>query len=160
MRKILLLTVFIWFIFPLTVSAEEKDTYISETTYNACIQYGEEYGICPEILMAITERESSGQADAVNDNCMGLMQVNVKFHSERMERLGCTDIFDEEQNIHVAADYLSELIEKYEDIYLVLMCYNMGEFSAKKLFDKGIYETEYAVEICGRAEELERLHGK
>lgn len=159
MKKYLLLIIICFFLIPEKVCACE-DTYISDAAYNACIQYGEEYGICPELLMAIIERESSGQADAENDGCMGLMQVNVAFHAERMKRLGCTDIFDEAQNIHVAADYLSELIGKYEDIYIVLMSYNMGESKADKLIDKGIYDSGYAIEVCERAQELERLHGK
>lgn len=159
MKKIVLILTFILLLFPMNVYANE-DTYISDTAYNACAHYGEEYNICPELLMAIIERESSGQADAENDGCMGLMQISVKWHKERMDRLGVTDIFNEEQNIHVAADYLAELFDRHEEVYLVLMCYNMGESSAQKLFDKGICESNYAVEICERAEELERLHGK
>ena len=159
MKKYILYSLLLAFLLPAKVYACE-DTYISEPAYDACIRYGEEYSICPEFLMAAVESESSGQADAENDGCMGLMQVNVAFHMERMERLGCTDIFDEDQNIRVAADYLSELFEKYDDACQVLMCYNMGEFRAEKLFNKGIYESNYALEVLERAQELERLHGK
>lgn len=60
----------------------------------------------------------------------------------------------------MAADYLSELFKKYDDACQVLMCYNMGEYNAGKLFNKGIYETSYAVEILERTQELEHLHGK
>lgn len=160
MKKTLFLTASLLPFFSYIPVNAAEDTYISETAYNACLQYGEEYGICPELLMAIIEKESSGQADAENNGCMGLMQINVKFHTDRMERLECTDILDEEQNIHIATDYLSQLIKIYEDIYLVLMAYNMGEFNAEKLYEKGIYESDYAIEICVRAEELERIHGK
>lgn len=158
MRKILSILL-LTFLIPMKVYASE-DTYISDTAYNACIEYGEEYNICPELLMVMIERESRGVADAENEGCVGLMQISTKWHKNRMDRLGATDIYDEEQNIHVAADYLSELFEKYGEVYLVLMCYNMGEAGAQKLFDKGIYESSYAVEICERAAELERLHGK
>ena len=159
MKKYIFYSILLAFLLPAKVYACE-DTYISDTAYNACIRYGEEYGICHEFLMAAVESESSGQADAENNGCMGLMQVNVTFHAERMERLGCTDIFDEDQNIHVAADYLSELFEKYDDACQVLMCYNMGESRAQKLFNQGIYESGYALEILERTQELERLHGK
>ena len=159
MKKYIFYSILLVFLLPVKVYACE-DTYISDTAYDACIRYGEEYSICPEFLMAAVESESSGQADAENDGCMGLMQVNVAFHMERMERLGCTDIYDEDQNIRVAADYLSELFEKYDDACQVLMCYSMGEFSAEKLFNKGIYETSYTLGILERAQELERLHGK
>lgn len=161
MKRIIIITMLLFLFCPITVHAsEDLDTYISDAAYNACIQYGKEYNICPELLMAIIERESGGQADAENDGCMGLMQISVKWHKERMDRLGVTDIFNEEQNIHVAADYLAELFDRHEEVYPVLMCYNMGESSAQKLFDKGICESNYAIEICKRAEELERLHGK
>ncbi len=153
---LLLLLLLFW---PLKVYACDE-TYISDSSYKACIEYGEEYNICPELLMAIIEKESGGQADAENGSCKGLMQINVDCHTERMEKLGCIDIFDEKQNIHVAADYLAELSMKYEDVCLVLMCYNMGESGASELFDRGIYSSEYAVKICERAEELERQHGK
>lgn len=47
-------------------TAQPAGTYISEDAQEACVKYGEEYGICPELLMAIIERESAGQADAEN----------------------------------------------------------------------------------------------
>lgn len=159
MKKYLFPVLFLSFMLPATAYAA-GDTYISQTARSACIKYGDVYAICPELLMSVTEQESSGNAGAENGNCKGLMQVDITCHTDRMDRLGCTDLFDEAQNIHVAADYLSELFQKYEDIYMVLMCYNMGETAAGKLFAEGIYVSDYAVEVCGRAEELERLHGK
>ena len=159
MRRIVLPFAILFLLTPINVCASEE-TYISETAYNACVKYGEEYNICPEILMSIIEKESSGQFDAENDGCKGLMQINEKFHADRMKRLGCNNIFDEEQNVHVGADYLSELLEEYEDIYIILMCYNMGESRANELVSLGIYESDYAVWICERSAELEKIHGK
>lgn len=159
MRRIVLPFAILFLLTPINVCASEE-TYISETAYNACVKYGEEYNICPEILMSIIEKESSGQFDAENDGCKGLMQINEKFHADRMKRLGCNNIFDEEQNVHVGTDYLSELLEEYEDIYIILMCYNMGESRANELVSLGIYESDYAVWICERSAELEKIHGK
>lgn len=149
----------------LTISATEvayaadKDTYISEEVKEACIKYGKEYNICPELLMAMCEKESSGRANAVNGPCKGLLQVNENVHKERMERLGATDLYDIESNVKVAADYLLELFRENEDIYLVLMKYNMGDAAAERLYDQGIY-SKYAVSITERSEELERIHEK
>lgn len=39
------------------------------------------------------------------------------------------------------------LFEKYEDPEKVLMAYNMGETGAKRLWDKGIYETDYTNKV-------------
>ena len=142
-----------------TVNAAGKDTYISREVQAACIKYGEEYSICPELLMAMCEKESSGRPNAVNGSCKGLLQINEKYHKERMVRLGVTDLYDIESNVNVAADYLLELFEENEDIYLVLMKYNMGSAAAERLYNQGIY-SKYAISIAERSEELERIHGK
>ena len=158
-KSIVLATLIMWTLAGTTANAAGKDTYISKEVQEACIKYGEEYSICPELLMAMCEKESSGRADAVNGSCKGLLQVNENFHKERMERLGVTDLYDIESNVNVAADYLLELFEENQDIYLVLMKYNMGDAAAERLYEQGIY-SKYAVSITERSEELERIHGK
>lgn len=145
-------------LFPSNAYAEEEETFISQTAYEACVEYGDEYGICPEFIMAIIERESCGQPDVENGSCKGLMQVSVKWHKDRMERLGVTDIFDERSNILVGTDYLSELFEKYEDPATVLMVYH-GEKNAVKKSENGKI-SKYAQGILKRSEELEKLHKK
>ena len=116
------------------------------------------YCVCPELLMAMIETESSGNPDATNGTCKGLMQVSEKWHRDRMERLGVKDIYDPYGNILVATDYLMELAEKYEDIGLVLDVYN-GNSKAMQNAENGIL-SEYAAKILYRAEMLERIHGK
>ena len=137
----------------------ENDTWVSRTAYDACLKYGQEYNISPELLMAIIEKESSGKPNVYNGECRGLMQVSIRWHKERMVRLNCDDLFDEAQNIHVATDYLAELLEKYEDIRLVLMMYNMKKDTALKNWKNGNI-TPYATEIIERAKELEEIHSK
>lgn len=144
----------------LSASASDNDTYLSEEIQQTCIKYGEEYGICPELLMAMIEKESLGRPEVVSKvGCVGLMQIYPKYHQERMEKLGVTDLTDIDGNIHVGADYLSELFEEHGEIYMVLMSYNMGEGKANKLYEQGKI-SKYALSISERAEELERLHGK
>lgn len=130
-----------------------EDTYIKAEYVETCVQIGEEYGICPELLMAIIERESSGKADAENGSCKGLCQISEKWHAERMEELGITDIFDPESNIRLCADYLMELGAKYGDVAIVLGVYH-GEGEAQ------IRISNYTEWILERSEELERAHGK
>lgn len=151
---------FVLILMCLSASASDNDTYLSEEIQNTCTKYGEEYGICPELLMAVIERESSGRADVVSSaGCVGLMQINPKYHTERMERLGVTDLTDIDGNIHVGTDYLMELFEEHGDLYMVLMTYNMGENRAEELYEQGKY-SKYAVSISERSAELERVHGK
>lgn len=135
-----------------------EETYIQEQYVETCVQIGEEYAICPELLMAMIERESRGDASANNGGCKGLCQISEKWHEDRMERLGVTDIFDPEDNIRLCADYLCELGAEYEDIGLVLMKYH-GESDAEEKAEQGIL-SEYAEWILERSEELERAHGK
>ncbi len=142
---------------PVTTASAENDTWISEEAQEQCITYGEEYGICPELLMAIIEQESSGQVYAENGSCKGLMQVSEKWHKDRMERLGVTDIF--ESNILVGTDYLSELFAENDDLYWVLMAYNGGIDYANRMYEAEKY-SRYAVSIANRSAELERLYGK
>lgn len=141
---------------PVTTASAENDTWISEEAQQQCITYGEEYGICPELLMAIIEQESSGQADAENGTCKGLMQISEKWHKYRMDKLNA-DIY--EDNVLIGTDYLAELFAENEDVYWVLMAYNGGIDYANRMYEAEKY-SRYAVSIANRSAELERLHGK
>lgn len=114
--------------------------------------------IQPEFIQAVIERESNYDAAAGTD-CIGLMQVSPKWHKERMERLGVTNLKDPYENIVVGTDILVELFGESEDPYWVLMHYNMRQETADRLYDAQKW-SEYAIGVCVRAAELERLHGK
>lgn len=163
MNKCKILSVFlpitISLAFSITAYASEEDTFLSKEAVDACEEYGEEYNICPELLMAIAEAESSGNPKAENGSCKGLMQVSEKWHKDRMERLGVTDIFDTSGNILIATDYLCELFEKYEDVGMVLMVYN-GDSNAKNYMNGKAKLSGYAEKILERSAELEKEHGK
>lgn len=109
--------------------------------------------------MAIAEAESGGNPNAENGSCKGLMQVSEKWHKDRMERLGATDLFDENGNILVATDYLYELFEKYADAGMVLMVYN-GDSDAVDYMNGKAELSKYATDILERSAELEKIHGK
>ena len=158
--KNLILGVLICFLFlPIKAHASE-DTYLSEEIQAACVEIGTDYGICPELLMAMIEKESSGRKNVVSESGhIGLMQITPRFHQERIDRLGVYDLTDIKGNILVGTDYLNELFEKHSDIYMVLMSYNMGERKATELYEQEIY-SNYAVSITERSAELETLHGK
>ncbi len=117
-----------------------------------------DYNICPELIEAVIERESSWRTDAVNGTCIGLMQINPEYHAERMERLGVEDLLDPYDNILAGTDFLAELFREYGDIYAVLMYYNAG-YDGLRAWRAGEY-SDYAVEVAERSAELEREHGK
>ena len=155
---IFLFPIIIAFLAIVTVGASSRDTYLPEEVQEICVKYGEEYCICPELLMAIVETESSGKQYAENAGCKGLMQIYEKWHEDRMEKLSVTDIYDAEGNIHVATDYLAELFERYVDAGTTLMVYH-GERNAISKAERGEISS-YANKILERSAELERLHGK
>ena len=153
----MIVTMMTWCTFP-TIASDTADTWICDKHLGYIEEVSAEYGICPELIIAIVEHESSGNAAAANGGCKGLMQINEKYHKDRMKRLGVTDLYDPYSNILVGCDYLMELAEEYEDLPMVLMVYN-GSSDAETRWENGNY-TEYAKSIMKRAEELERIHGK
>ena len=143
---------------PLEVNAKLHEPILSDEIVSMCDEIGQDYGICSELLQAIIERESTGNPLAKNGTCIGLMQISERWHLDRMERLGVTDLYDPYSNILVGADYLMELAEKHEDVALVLSIYH-GESKAFENSRKGIISS-YAKWILERSEELERERGK
>lgn len=145
----------LWFFIFIRSDAEEKSLipYIEETCSI--------YNISPELVEAIIERESNWNADAVNGECVGLMQISQRYQKERMEKLGVNDLTDPEDNILVGVDYLAELFEEYDDPYAVLMFYNSGYSNEYGLraYEDGRY-SDYAKEVCERAITLELIHKK
>lgn len=122
------------------------------------IRVGEEFCICPETLQAIAWQESRYQEEAEAGGCSGLMQISERWHRERMERLGVTDLHDPEGCMRVAADYLAELAAWYEDISMVLMIYN-GDSQAAEYGETGEL-SDYAAAILEKSYQLEQEHGK
>lgn len=137
------------------------DPDIPKDIQDAAWKYGEQYNICPEFLIAVAKRESEFNPEAVNGSCVGLMQVSLRWHTDRMERCQVTEeeMWTVDGSMHVAADYLAELFDEYEDAALVLMIYN-GD-SRAELFAQGDCEMSgYASDILTYSRELEEKHGK
>lgn len=120
---------------------------------------GAAYNICPELLQAVAWHESNYKEDAENDGCSGLMQVAGRWHGDRMARLQVADLYDPEDNMLVAADYLAELFAQYEDMGMVLMVYS-GDSGAEAFAQSGQGLSEYAHEVMEHTYQLERQHGK
>lgn len=70
-----------------------------------------------EIALAVIERESSYQPDAVSDTGdFGLMQINICNHRWLYEELGITDVMDPEQNIEAGLYILGQAFQRYEEL--------------------------------------------
>ena len=92
----------------------------------AAWKYGDMYGISPELLMAMAFYESSYNPAAIGGECLGLMQVNPRWHRDRMARLGVSEdgLLTADGSMAVGADYLSELMSGTENEAYALMKYN------------------------------------
>lgn len=147
------------FAIPFTVFAEEKNYLAEEEVMAISEKVGARYGICPEFLTAIAFYESSYCPEARNGNCIGLMQVNPKWHEDRIAQYGARNLYDPYQNMLIAGDYLLELFEEHEDPGMVLMTYN-GDSKADDYWNGTAELSEYASKILELSAELEREHGK
>ncbi len=120
-------------------------TEVQECIITEC----EKYNINPSIVIAMIERESQFIPDIIGDNgnSFGLMQIQPRWHTNRMEKLGCTDLLNPIQNVKVGIDYLGELYIRYNDIAKALVAYNRGSYNGTI--------TNYAYSVMARANEVE-----
>ena len=84
-----------------------------------CKQYDVPYAL----VLAIIEYESGYEFDKTGDGgqSKGYMQIYEKWHTDRMQKLGCTDLMNPYQNVRVGIDFLSYLLKKYGTIQTVLI---------------------------------------
>ena len=128
----------------------ELPAELQEYTYYLC----EAYYIDFDFVMALMYAESSFRTDVVSDtDDYGLMQINSVNHEKLTENLGITDFTDPYQNIRAGVYILRGLFEKYDDAAKVLMAYNMGDYGASVLWDKGVYSTTYTNKVLAKADE-------
>ena len=117
-----------------------------------------EHHIDPAVVMAVIDTESDFNADAIGDNgaSFGLMQIQERWHRERMDKLGVTNLLDPYQNVVVGIDYLVELLESYDgDMTKALIAYNAGQLGAYNLyFSRGVYTNDYSAEVLAEIENL------
>lgn len=130
----------------------ELDEDLQEFIY--CLSYG--YNIDYAFVMGLIQTESTFNPNVVSStNDHGLMQINKVNHGWLQEKLGITDLLDPYQNARSGIYILRNLFEKYEEPEKVLMAYNMGENGAKKLWDKGVYETNYTRKTMTHISEIQ-----
>lgn len=124
------------------------DVPLSEDLQFHIIKQAEQYGIDPSIILAMAWKESTYYCKAVGDNgnSFGLLQIQPRWHSARMERLGCTDLFDPYQNVVVGIDYLAENLRRYGSIEAALTAYNAGSYTGTV--------TNYAKTVLSMAAEI------
>lgn len=98
-----------------TTAPERYDIPLADDLQDYLIGTARSYGLDPALVIAVIWRESCYQVDAVGDagQAIGLMQIQPRWHVERMDRLGVTDLADPRSNILVGCDILAEVIGRY-----------------------------------------------
>ena len=147
---------------PITTEVKPSDVYfdvpldknIQKYIFTMCSE-SDTCTLDPAIVIAVIWKESDFDANAIGDNgnSLGLMQIQPRWHSDRMEKVNGLDLLDPYQNIRVGIDYLIELYSIDNDIEWVLMAYNGGPTYANSLRSQGLV-SDYALDILDKAEEL------
>ena len=104
--------------------------------YGACLEFQVEY----ELALAVIEQETRFNNVLGDDGeSAGYMQVQKKWHQERMALLGVDDLMDPEGNFRVGCHFLKECIDKY-GVEKGLGYYNSGKAQV----------TDYSRQVLGR----------
>jgi hypothetical protein len=134
---------------PLDVDMNED---LQEYVFNLCYCYNIDW----TLVMALIEKESQYQSNVVSKtDDYGLMQINKSNFEWLTDVTGVTDFLNAKDNIRCGVFVLRKLFEKYDDPCKVLMAYNMGENGAGKLWDMGIYQTEYSQDVLTIQQRME-----
>lgn len=130
------------------VETEYYDVPLSHALQDYIFKLCEERDIEPALVIAIIERESKYEASTVGDSgdSLGLMQIQPKWHSERMARLGTKDLLNPFDNVLVGIDILDELLDSGNSLEWALMAYNGGNAYAYRLISEGVI-SEYATTV-------------
>lgn len=125
--------------------------------YIICQQNGVDYALA----LAIIEVESRYKWDAYcSEGSQGYMQVNIKWHEDRMDKLNVDNVENPYFNIMVAVDYLAELQGRFDTEAEVLTAYNYGVTGAyKHVWNKGLTETEYSKAVQQVKQRIEKQLG-
>ena len=108
---------------------------------SSVIEYSYEYGVAPELVLAVIKAESNFKADAISEKgAVGLMQIMPSTASYIAQKVGYSceiDLKNPDCNIALGCAYLSYLQTRFEDKDVCICAYNAGEGKVSKwLSDK------------------------
>lgn len=145
----------------------EHSKVVRDTYFNVPLDYElqdhifrlcEDYGVDPSIIIAMIWKESTFRMETVGDggDSLGLMQIQPKWHQERMDRLGVLYLANPYQNVMVGIDYFAELMANGRGLEWSLMAYNGGYGYANRKVANGEV-SYYASKVIEKAASLEMV---
>ena len=132
---------------PMERDPVRDDVPLDAETQRLLWQACEETGIVYELALAVIWQETDFRnIKGDGGDSYGYMQVQKKHHSERMTRLGVTDLNDPYGNFLVGCDYLAELANRGRGIEWMLHAYNGGPSYANEMAKAGKI-SQYAKDV-------------
>ena len=114
-------------------------------------KYANEYNMDENLIYAVIKAESNFKNDAKSSkDAMGLMQlmkdtakevsqkINLQIDDDKIEQ----KLLDVEININLGTKYLSDLIDRYQNIELAVTAYNAGIGTVNNWIEKGIIKSD------------------
>lgn len=111
--------------------------------YEACGNTGVPFELALAVIWKETRFRNIG---GDGGNSAGYMQVQERWHRDRMERLGVTNLTDPYGNFLVGCDYLAEMVDRDRGIEWALMAYNGGPSYANNMAKAGKV-SQYATDV-------------
>ena len=114
--------------------SDEKLRAIAGSVYEESQKYDIDY----RLILAVMKVESNFKNDAVSrKGARGLLQIKPSLarHISRTSDISVKSakcLHEPEKNIKIGVNYLSRLIERFENIYTALHAYNVGPRKAKR----------------------------
>lgn len=145
--KILFIIILIFGLIILILKAIDIENIILKNAYTIeykdyVYKHSNECNVDPLLTFAIIKVESNFDKDSVSlSNAKGLMQLMDSTANELALKLDMNDdydIFDEETNIELGTNYMSTLLNYYNNnMYLALAAYNAGIGNVNKWIENG-----------------------
>lgn len=109
----------------------------------------DEYGVAPELVLAVIETESGFNPAAVSKTGdYGLMQINKGNHKWLSEKLDVSDFLDAAQNMKCGIYMLAFSLNSADGDYTkALMVYNLGLSGARRAWKNGKTSTMYTDKV-------------
>lgn len=138
---------------PLPVAMPESDQRI---VFDICKNNNISFTLVMALIGCESEFKKNARS-ATGDS--GYMQIN-DCNLETMRQRGFTDMNDTAQNVGAGVSMLCELFEEYGagETHKVLMAYNMGPDSARKLWKQGVTTSKYSRKVTAREAEYSAVY--
>lgn len=117
--------------------------YLDEKYQNHLLKMCKKYNVEKyyKLFIAQMYHESGFNANVISQTKdYGLMQINICNHKWLGKKLNNYDFLNPYNNIEAGIYIMSTFLHKYNNVEKALVCYNKGEYAAKK----GIHSTTYS----------------